>query len=221
MPWFPVARRRGRRGVVVWILPRKAAVAAVRALLLLAAAAMVMLLALYVAYPLPMRELIEREAAACGLDPLLIAAVARRESGFRPGAVSERGARGLMQVMPETGAWIAREIGLRDYSSEQLFDPAVNVRLGCWYLNYLLRRFDGDVVAALAAYNSGEGTVGEWIRHGQWHPGQGAGAIPYGETRHFVRNVLRDYRLYRLLYRELPRVWPALVASARIPRPGS
>lgn len=158
------------------------------------------------AYPLPMRNLLEREAASCGVDPLLLAAVIRRESGFRPRAVSDQGALGLMQVMPETGAWVARQLDLTGYDPLLLLDPAFNVRVGCWYLAYLLRRFEGDPVVALAAYNGGEGTVEQWLASGRWHPQRGPAAIPYLETRNFVRNVLRDYRVYRWVYRDLPRL---------------
>lgn len=168
------------------------------------------LAALYAAYPIPMADLVHREAAACGLDPLLVAAVVRRESGFEPRAVSERGARGLMQVMPETGAWVAGRLGLRGYHPDRLFEPAYNLRLGCAYLAYLLERFGGDAVAALAAYNGGEGTVDDWIARGRWHPRRGAEAIPYPETRRFVTGVLRDYRVYVWLYRRLPALWHAV-----------
>ncbi|GAB6875456.1 lytic transglycosylase domain-containing protein [Thermaerobacter litoralis] len=170
-------------------------------------AVLVGLVVLYAIYPVPMAELIRREARACGLDPLLVAAVVRRESGFEPGAVSERGARGLMQIMPETGAWAASRLGMASFHPDRLFEPQVNLRLGCWYLAYLLERFDGDPVAALAAYNGGEGTVATWIARGHWHPRQGPRAIPFPETRHFVAGVLRDYRVYDWLYRRLPAAW--------------
>lgn len=219
VPFFSSSRDHGPRGRAGKPMPWPAAAGAARAMLALTALAAALLGVLYALYPLPMRDLIEREAAACGLDPLFLAAVARRESGFRTRAVSDRGARGLMQVMPETGAWVAERLGLKGYDSDQLFDPAVNLRVGCWYLTYLLQRFEGDPVAALAAYNSGEGTVGAWIEGGQWHPGRGAQAIPYPETRHFVRSVLRDYRLYRLLYRELARLLPA-GGFTRVPHGG-
>lgn len=168
---------------------------------------LVLLAAAYAAYPLPLRGLIEREAAACGVDPLLLAAVIRRESGFETRAVSDRGARGLMQVMPATGAWVAREMGLGRFHPDLLFDPAYNVRVGCWYLAYLLRRFEGDPVAALAAYNGGEGTVGTWMAAGDWHPSRGIADIPFPETRLFVGRVLQDYRIYDVLYRRLPSLW--------------
>ncbi|QIA26451.1 lytic transglycosylase domain-containing protein [Thermaerobacter sp. PB12/4term] len=173
----------------------------------LAVAALVAMAVLYAAYPVPMAALIQREARACGLDPLLVAAVIRRESGFEPRAVSSRGARGLMQLMPETGAWAASRLGIEGFHPDRLFEPEVNLRLGCWYLAYLLDRFGGDPVAALAAYNGGEGTVEDWMARGHWHPAQGPGEIPFPETRHFVAGVLRDYRVYRWLYRHLPAVW--------------
>ncbi|ADU50550.1 Lytic transglycosylase catalytic [Thermaerobacter marianensis DSM 12885] len=170
-------------------------------------AALVALAGFYAAYPVPMAELIGQEAAACGVDPLLVAAVVRRESGFEPRAVSDRGARGLMQIMPETGAWVAGQMGLPAFHPDRLFEPEYNLRLGCWYLAYLLERFHGDPVVALAAYNGGEGTVADWIARGRWHPQRGVSAIPYPETRRFVAGVLRDYRVYQWLYRRLPDFW--------------
>ncbi|HEY8552676.1 MAG TPA: lytic transglycosylase domain-containing protein [Thermaerobacter sp.] len=193
--WGPLAVRRGR-----WLHWGAAGLLGLLGILAV----------LYAAYPIPMADLIHREAAACGIDPLLVAAVVRRESDFEPGAVSERGARGLMQVMPDTGAWVASRLGLTGYHPDRLFEPAYNLRLGCRYLAYLFGRFEGDAVAALAAYNGGEGTVDDWIARGRWHPRHGAEAIPFPETRRFVTGVLRDYRMYVWLYRRLPALWHAV-----------
>lgn len=122
---------------------------------------------------IPFGSLIEESARRHGVDPSLVAAVIEQESGFRPDAVSPRGARGLMQLMPATGRWM----GARD-----LHDPAQNIDAGARYLKYLEMRFEGDVVRQLAAYNAGEGTV---ARYG--------GVPPYRETRRYVRTVLRGW----------------------------
>ena len=104
------------------------------------------------------------------LDPDLVQAVVAVESGFRPDAVSPKGAQGLMQLMPYT----ARALGVKDS-----FDPAANLEGGTRYLRALIARYNGDVTRALAAYNAGEGAV---ARHG--------GVPPYPETMAYVRKVL-------------------------------
>ncbi len=119
--------------------------------------------------PATIAALAHREAERHGLDPGLVLAVIRAESSYNPRAVSPQGAKGLMQLMPGT----ARRFGVRD-----VFDPAQNVRGGCAYLAWLLRRYDGDVRLALAAYNAGEGAVDRYD-----------GVPPYRETRAYVAKI--------------------------------
>ncbi len=107
------------------------------------------------------------------VDPLLVAAIVQAESSFDTLAVSPKGALGLMQMMPET----AEQLGLRN-----VYDPGQNLDAGASYLDYLLRRFDGDLVLALAAYNAGPGKVDRF-----------QGMPPFRETRRFTENVLRLY----------------------------
>ena len=120
------------------------------------------------------RRLAVDAARRHGLDPDLVVAVAAVESGFRPTAVSPKGAQGVMQLMPGT----ARDLGVTDP-----LDAAANVDGGTRYLRDLLARFDGDLSKALAAYNAGPGAV---ARH--------QGVPPYRETRDYVKKVLRRYR---------------------------
>ncbi|MDQ7794891.1 MAG: lytic transglycosylase domain-containing protein [bacterium] len=162
-------------------------------------------------YPLLYEDVIRHHAAELGLDPMLVAAVIRVESRFRPDAVSPKGALGLMQVMPDTGRWIASQFEMDDFSPEMLLDPFLNIRFGTWYLAHLQEEFRGDTVMALAAYNGGRSRVREWARAADWIPGEGRvdgeatsfplGLIPQGETRDFVIRVVRDHSLYRHLYR--------------------
>lgn len=147
-------------------------------------------------YPYPFRDLIEQEAERYGLDPLLVVAVIRTESGFAPAARSRVGARGLMQLMPTTAEWAAKKAAVRDYSLDRIEEPAINVRLGCWYLSYLGRQFPGELEAVLAAYNAGQGNVARWRKHPD------AIAVAFPETRHYVKRGLRTYRIYQLLYAE-------------------
>jgi len=151
-------------------------------------------------YPWPYRETIEIYSEQYGLDPYLVAAVVKVESGFNPGAVSARGARGLMQLMPETAEWIAAQKG-DTFQTELLFEPKFNISLGCWYLADLLDQYEGETVLALAAYNGGRGSVSGWLKSREWDGTfDSLEDIPFGETRNFVRKVMRTHKIYRFLY---------------------
>jgi len=151
-------------------------------------------------YPLEYREILFLRAAERGLDPYLVAAVIRAESRFRPRAISAQGARGLMQIMPETGKWVAEQMEI-PFDPELLYDPDYNIRLGCWYLSNLLNEFDGNRVLALAAYNGGRNNVKQWLAEERWTgEAHTLEQIPFGETRHYVAVVLRDHKRYQWLY---------------------
>lgn len=151
-------------------------------------------------YPLAYREIISRQAREHGLDPFLVAAVIRNESRFRHDVVSSQGARGLMQLMPETARWASEQLRI-PYSLEMLNDPEFNIRLGCWYLASLHQEFGGDTVLALAAYNGGRSNVRRWLDRNQWTGEHTTLAqIPFPETRKYVGKVLRDHKLYRWIY---------------------
>jgi soluble lytic murein transglycosylase-like protein len=124
------------------------------------------------------RRIVEREARAQQVDAALVLAVIRAESNYNPQAVSPKGARGLMQLMPDT----ARRHGVRD-----VHDPEQNIRAGVRHLAWLMGRFRQDLRLALAAYNAGEGAV---AAHGNQVP-------PYRETRQYVPRVLEYYASYR------------------------
>lgn len=151
-------------------------------------------------YPFDYEPIIMAQARQNGLDPYLVAAVIRAESRFRPQATSPQGARGLMQIMPETGRWAAQQMKM-DYNPDWLYEPEYNIRIGCWYLANLLQEFGEDPVLALAAYNGGQSNVKKWLDERQWTgEHQTLDQIPFNETRHYVAVVLRDYERYRWLY---------------------
>lgn len=148
-------------------------------------------------YPYDLKPMIEPQAQAYGLDPRFVAAVIRTESNFRADARSGVGALGLMQIMPATGEWVAGKNNWA-YSDDMLLDRAYSIQIGCWYLNYLSGRFDGDKTLTLAAYNAGEGTVRKWVQ--QNSIGANGESIPFAETRKFVKKVLNAYEVYQRLY---------------------
>lgn len=141
-------------------------------------------------YPLEYQELVRKNARTFDVDPALIAAVIYTESRFRPDAVSEAGAIGLMQLLPETGRWIAATGGER-FRVEDLYDPKVNVRYGSFYLDLLLEKY-GDVRFALAAYHAGQANADRWLA--------GSGEIVFPDTRAYVANVLEFRDIYRETY---------------------
>ncbi|TEB06151.1 Soluble lytic murein transglycosylase precursor [Pelotomaculum schinkii] len=152
--------------------------------------------------PLPYHDTITFYGKVYNVDPALIAAVIKAESNFNSKAVSVRGARGLMQIMPETGLWAASQTGESAFDSEFLFDPETNIKLGTWYLSDLGKEFDGSTVLILAAYNGGRGNVKDWLAGKTLiNPEASISQIPFPETRHYVKKVLLYYRLYSYLYK--------------------
>ena len=136
------------------------------------------------------------------IDPFLVAAVIKNESEFKPGAVSPVGAVGMMQIMPETGEWIAGQMGLADYSVDSLYNPGINIRMGCWYLSELKFEFRDNLLLMMMAYNAGRGNTHGWMNANGWDYTFGEiRKIPYPESRNYVASVLHDrdeyYRLYK------------------------
>ncbi len=152
-------------------------------------------------YPLAYGEIISAESRSRGLDPLLVAAIARQESAFAPDAVSRAGARGLLQLMPETGRWWARRLGVRDYNIDLLFDPEMNIHLGTAYFADLQRRY-GDLQISLVAYNAGPSRARRWRQRPEYRLDSElfAERIPLSETRSYVKSVQAHYRIYRHVY---------------------
>lgn len=106
---------------------------------------------------------IERYAAEYNLQPAFVTAIIRNESSFRRDAESSVGARGLMQMMPDTAEWIAGKLRVENFSFDSMYDPETNIRFGCWYLNYLAKLFRGDPTLVTAAYHTGQTTVTRWL----------------------------------------------------------
>ena len=156
-------------------------------------------------FPISYSQVISREAKGTGLDALLVTAVVRTESGFNPIAVSAKGARGLMQIMPETGQYVAKKEGFPEFKAELLFDPEYNVKIGVAYINELYQEYRGDTVLVLAAYNAGRGNVNKWLQQQSW-TGElsNIDRIPFPETRQFIRKVLFYQKIYRFLYDSTP-----------------
>src|SRR3954467_4708395 len=154
--------------------------------------------------PLKHEDIIRQQSQKKGLDPALVAAVIYQESKFAD-RTSVAGARGLMQITPDTARFIAKQSGGIRFTLQDLGTPQINIAYGTWYLRWLLDRYDERQALAIAAYNAGFGHVDEWVR-------QAGGAdrfdpktdIPYPETRNYVQQVLQRRKDYARRYsREL------------------
>lgn len=154
-------------------------------------------------YPFPHQELVLKYSEEYQVDPCLVVALIRTESRFYSRANSRVGAKGLMQIMPETGQWIAQQIKIKDYTEDKLFQPSFNISMGIWYMSYLDKVFQGNLPKMLAAYNAGEQKVKNWLKEGTWTGKlQDINQIPYAETRKYVDRVLFDYQIYRRIYQK-------------------
>jgi soluble lytic murein transglycosylase len=155
-------------------------------------------------YPVSYTQEIKENAERYGQDPLLIAAIIRVESNYQANAVSPKGAVGIMQIMPDTAAWILRQEQFGSLTVEDAGRRAdAGIRVGTWYVSELNRQFDDNLPAVLAAYNAGPYRVKQWLRDQTWNGTEETlQNIPYGETRHYVQRVMYYYRKYQTLYDE-------------------
>jgi soluble lytic murein transglycosylase len=125
----------------------------------------------------------------------------RTESGFDPKAESHKGAKGLMQITDQTGLWGAQEIGIKDYHSQRLFEPDINIQIGAWYVRRLLNQYKGDLTLTLAAYNGGSGNVARWLGDSRYsEDGKTLNHIPFKETKQYVKKVRKNLKQYQKFY---------------------
>jgi soluble lytic murein transglycosylase len=151
------------------------------------------------AWPAPYEAELSHATRTGQPSPELVYSIMREESGYRPDVISVSGARGLLQLMPDTASRVAQAVQLASFDPDDLFRPSVNIELGSAYLAQLLERFGGNAPAAIGSYNAGPEAVA------RWQPGSGPEdvwieQIPYDQTRAYVKRVLRSLHVYRVLY---------------------
>lgn len=151
-------------------------------------------------YPLKYKKEIIEYSNKYNIQPQLVAAVINVESRYNKDAISQKGAIGLMQLMPSTAKWIAEKIDFENYNDELLFQPNVNIEFGCYYLSYLKGKF-GGTTEILASYNAGEGTVRKWLNDDRYSVDSTMlSTIPYFETNKYIERVNKNLKYYTKKY---------------------
>lgn len=155
-------------------------------------------------YPRKYSRQVEQWAAEYDLDPLLVYAFIRTESGFDPAATSSVEARGLMQMTEETFIWLRSKIAPDEgLLFANLYDPETSIRFGCYYLHLCMERYNGDVATVAAAYHSGWGTVDALLQMEEHSAdGETLQGFPYNQMNHYVKKITSCYARYQRIYAE-------------------
>ncbi len=148
--------------------------------------------------PIKYADIIEKYADKYNLEKELVFAVINAESRFNKDAVSNKGAIGLMQIMPETGEWLAQKIKMEGFSQDMLYEPEVNINLGCYYLGYLIEKFE-DETLALCAYNAGTTNVYKWLDNEKYSLDGYVHTIPFKETDKYIKKIKIFKKGYSLI----------------------
>ena len=152
-------------------------------------------------YPYKYGEYINKYSEEYELDPYLVLSIIKTESNFKEDALSNKGAKGLMQIMDTTGEWVSSEIGIDSFNTSLLYDAETNIKMGCWYLNNLTNEFNNNIDLAIAAYNGGSGNVSRWLTLEECSSdGETLDYIPFPETKKYVDKVKANYSIYKYLY---------------------
>ncbi|MEX2461923.1 MAG: lytic transglycosylase domain-containing protein [Paenibacillaceae bacterium] len=152
-------------------------------------------------YPIKYREAIDASANQFGVDPLLIAAIIRVESNYKPELVSSKGAMGLMQLMPDTAKWILEMDGFSSLNMKSIYEPKANIQMGTKYIDLLNRQFNSNLAEVLAAYNAGPGNVSKWLEANVWDGKlENIDQIRFLETKKYVSRVVYYYKKYQKTY---------------------
>ncbi len=146
------------------------------------------------------KDIIDDTAKLYDLDENMLYALIFTESKFSPLAESDKGAVGLMQITPDTALWCAEKMGDELLASE-ITVPEINIKVGCFYLDYLMKRYDGEESAALAAYNAGAGNVDKWLLEEEYSPdGKKLINTPFPETTDYIKKISLYKKIYAFLY---------------------
>jgi soluble lytic murein transglycosylase len=152
-------------------------------------------------FPLPYKQIVAEAAENLRISPWLILSIMRAESLYQPTVVSNVGARGLMQIMPTSGARIAELSGYPDFEPAHLDRPEVSIGFGAWYLARLLDYYRGNLPLAIAAYNAGPEAVDRWLgRNSGMSLDEFLEDIPFDQTRKYVATVLTNMEIYSRVY---------------------
>lgn len=153
-------------------------------------------------YPIKYEEYVYKYSKEYGVDPILVFAIIKAESNFNPNVVSSSNAIGLMQLMDSTAEEIARKLEISYTKGASLYNPELNIQLGTKYFSNLMKEYNNNYLLALTAYNAGIGNLKRWIEQGIIkEDGSNIENIPYKETNNYVRKILRDYKIYKELYK--------------------
>ena len=155
-------------------------------------------------YPLTHFEIVKTEASKNNIDPYLVMAIIKTESGFKNEATSNKEAKGLMQIMDTTAHDVNSEIKVVDDVNNNLYDENVNIALGCKYFSNLINKYNGNLYIAICAYNAGMGNVDKWIQQGNIDKNLNKYKninLPFKETENYLRKVIVRYKVYRILYK--------------------
>lgn len=150
-------------------------------------------------YPLKYEEEIMKISSEFSLDSELVASLINIESGFNKFAVSSAGAKGLMQLKDETALEVSKKLNL-EYNPEDVFNENINIKIGCFYLKYLIDYYNGNINFALSAYNAGMGRVDLWLEENFYNEEEFIKSIPFAETRNYLSKVKNGSKIYNLLY---------------------
>lgn len=153
-------------------------------------------------YPLKFSKHVFKYSEENSIDPYLVFAIIKAESSFNPNAISKKNAIGLMQLTEGTAKWGAESIKLENFSTSDIYDPEVNIMIGCWYIKQLMKEFEDNIELVIAAYNGGSGNVKEWLSNENYSKsGISLDKIPFTETARFVKRVKNYYYVYKKLYK--------------------
>lgn len=154
-------------------------------------------------YPIGYKTMIVEYSKEYNLDPYLVASIINVESKYDKDALSQKDARGLMQISPSTGKWASEVLGIENYSEDILFDPETNIRIGTWYLSTLFKEFNNNLDSVLAAYNAGSGNVNKWLNDEKYSRDKTSLAIiPFQETKDYLVRVKKNYKVYSTVYKK-------------------
>ncbi|WP_313756299.1 lytic transglycosylase domain-containing protein [Tissierella sp.] len=158
---------------------------------------------LTIRYPIGYKNIIVKYSKEYKLDPYLVASIINVESKYDKDAISQKNARGLMQISPSTGKWASEVLKIENYSEDILFEPEINIKIGTWYLSTLFKEFNDNVDSVLAAYNAGSGNVSKWLNDEEYSCDNNTlSMIPYKETEDYLVRVKKSYNVYSKIYKQ-------------------